>query len=123
MTASQYQANTTLREHLAYIQWLRNQWDEPSRSDHYLMQIAHLLIQQKGKRVPFHKCKLKFTKDGKSAVSQLPSRKRVPTSEEEKKIDTAQKQHVANVAKTRWIGMLGGAKKIRILKPGDPYPK
>jgi hypothetical protein len=33
-------AKTTNREYLAWMEWLDQRWNEPDRTDHYLMQIA-----------------------------------------------------------------------------------
>lgn len=40
MTLHACMKSMTHREYLTWLEWLDQQWDEPSRSDYYLMQIA-----------------------------------------------------------------------------------
>jgi hypothetical protein len=40
MSLSECMESHTNREYEVWMAWLSNQWNEPSRSDHYLMQIA-----------------------------------------------------------------------------------
>jgi hypothetical protein len=36
---------TTYRQYLYWQRWLQRQWNEPDRHDHYLMQIAQVVLQ------------------------------------------------------------------------------
>lgn len=40
MTLGEYLVRVTHREHRLWVEWLSEQWNEPERSDWYLMQIA-----------------------------------------------------------------------------------
>ncbi len=116
MTLSEYMARTTVREHQAYTQWLIDEWDSPSRSDHYLMQIAHILIQansKRGAKVSFDKCKIHFKVKGRPDVLQ--DRMNL-TPEEVAKRETIRRQHAANMAKSVWLGRLG-VKNVRVVRP------
>ena len=37
----------THREYVTWLAWLDEQWNQPDRTDHYLMQIAHCVRQQR----------------------------------------------------------------------------
>ncbi|MEM2932493.1 MAG: hypothetical protein QXI61_06600 [Nitrososphaerota archaeon] len=37
----------TYREYLLWKEWIDNQWNNPSRTDYYLMQIARMLSSRK----------------------------------------------------------------------------
>lgn len=57
----------THRQFLAWRAWLAMEWDRPSRSDHYLMQIASETIRphlKKGAKVRPGDYKLSFTGTG-----------------------------------------------------------
>lgn len=59
----------TLRQLEAWTEWLEEQWNEPSRTDHYLMQIAcEVANVLRKKRIPQGKFKIPFKfvpKEGK----------------------------------------------------------
>ena len=40
-------AETSHREYLTWMVWLNEEWNNPNRTDHYLMQIAQLLSDSK----------------------------------------------------------------------------
>lgn len=40
MSPDQYMRGHSHRQHLTWLAWLDLQWDQPDRSDYYLMQIA-----------------------------------------------------------------------------------
>lgn len=53
----------THRQFTAWQEWLKSEWNEPSRTDHYLMQLNTTLSQVNAKdpkTVKFHESKLKF---------------------------------------------------------------
>ena len=87
----------THREYLTWQKWEAQQWNEPSRSDHYLMRVAQRVQQVLAKepnkitldhqRVPFRQVK-----------QQAPATK--PT-----------KQTLTEWTKARWAGMVGLVRK------------
>lgn len=83
----------THREYLTWMQYLDNQWNQPSRSDHYLMQLAAEVH-----RVPyaFGKKNSKVQTKDKQIKFITPTRKpKQPLSQE--RIDEITRQ-----AKARW---------------------
>lgn len=53
----------TYRQYLVWMEWLRRQWNEPSRSDHYAMQVGAIQAGEKD----LGKLKLKFGSSNSSA--------------------------------------------------------
>ena len=55
------QEKVTHRQYLVMVQWLKDQWDKPSRSDWYLMQVAQkVLMLLTKKELPVGSQKLTF---------------------------------------------------------------
>ena len=49
----------THRQFLTYHEWLKDQWDRPSRTDYYLMQLTAIVKSAaSGKSVTLDQCKL-----------------------------------------------------------------
>ncbi len=47
------------RQYLTLHEWLKEQWDKPSRTDYYLMQLtAEVRSALANKQIPIGKCKL-----------------------------------------------------------------
>lgn len=89
----------THREFLTWGEWFKQQWNEPNRSDHYLMQIACEIVRVNLKKGAAQKLKLsqfllpfKWIMGGQ-AVSP---------------------EEAARQAKRTWIARLGG--KVKIVK-------
>lgn len=83
---------TTHREYLAWMDWLDDQWEKPSRTDNYLMQIAleiRSVLSKNPRSIKLQHFLLKFL--GK---------------EPELTPEQATRQ-----AKARWGGVIRGAKK------------
>ena len=80
------------REYLAWMAKFREEWNEPSRSDYYLMQIAAAMIRMKKGGLDQLKIPFKF-KEG-------------PTKEEAKM--TA--ETATELAKARWKTRLGASR-------------
>lgn len=56
---------TTHREYLAWMDWLNEEWERPSRSDNYLMQIAaevRRVLSKKPNSIKLRDFLLKFKK-------------------------------------------------------------
>lgn len=82
----------THREYRTWTAWLQKQWNEPDRSDYYLMQIAreirYVLSKKKmPKTLEMFKLPFGWTKKAKAK----------PMTEKQK----------VSQAKSRWFGMLG----------------
>ena len=94
MPLSECMKRTTGREYLVWNQWLDNQWNEPSRSDKYIMslslQVANVLSKKfKGKIEDF---KLDFKRDtGKPMTKEG-------------------KEQAAKLSKATWIGAVRAKK-------------
>lgn len=81
----------THRQFLAWGYWLKEQWEHPSRTDYYLMQVAFEVLRgnlSKPAVLKLSDMKLKF-KHGKK-----------PMSEEHKK-------NLTDLAKAQWLGWVG----------------
>ena len=96
----------TYRQFLTWFEWLEMQWNLPTRTDHYLMQIALLLIQAHSadsSSVGLDTLKIKF-------------------SEAKKKTVTAEQraQHMRNVLAV-WVGRVGG--QVREIGTPQDYEK
>ncbi len=84
---------TTHREYLAWINWLDEQWNHPSRSDNYQMQTAQVVRQVLHKKpadVKLSHFHIKFTKE----KSQTPE----------------DKERILKQSKSRWFGWVSGKK-------------
>lgn len=84
----------THREYRTWTAWLEKQWSEPSRSDHYLMQIAREI------RYVLSKKKM----PGTFTMFKIPfgwTKKVKPPTEKQK----------VSQAKSRWLGLLGIKRK------------
>lgn len=65
----------THRQYSAWVAWMAAQWNEPDRTDHYLMQIAYQVAcaaaGKRARRVKFGRFKLPFRRVGGDAPSGL----------------------------------------------------
>lgn len=59
MPLEECRAKTKYLHYLVWLEWLRKQWNEPSRSDYYLMAIARSALQS---RADLAKFKIEFGK-------------------------------------------------------------
>jgi len=86
---------TTHREYKIWERWLQNEWNRPSRTDNYLMQIAQRILQARfpKQKFPLDREEIKFTFYDKKMALQ-------------KAKDKANK-----AARARWFGWLGVGKK------------
>lgn len=75
------------REYLAKLSWLDDQWNEPTRSDYYLMQIAQKVVGVLAKQPELDTLKIPFEVAGKK-----------------KKIS---KEQATIWSKQRWLGGIG----------------
>lgn len=57
MPIFELQARLSHREFLLWKQWLQNKWNEPSRTDYYLMQLTKAVL---GSNAPIDRFKIKF---------------------------------------------------------------
>jgi len=81
----------THREYLLWTSWLDAEWEKPSRSDNYLMQIAMevaRVLSKKPKLFRLEQFKLTWQKE-KPKQSKLT------------------KKEAAKISKARWFGMTG----------------
>jgi hypothetical protein len=96
MPVGEYLRTHTRRQHRVFLAWLDLEWDRPSRTDQYLMQIAYevrLANQRLKKNRPrFKDFRLKFT--GEAARRQAP-----PASAEQ----------AAAWSKALWLGRMQAA--------------
>ncbi len=71
MPLSECIKNTTDREYVAWSEWLNNQWEEPDRTDLYIMQltlqVASMLSKKKMKLNDF---KLEFSSNKSEKQTQ-----------------------------------------------------
>lgn len=83
---------TTRREYLAWLAWLDKEWEHPSRTDYYLMQIAaevNGVLRKKGP-LKLDNFKLRFTDDKKQP-----------------------KKETTQQSKSRWLGLFR-AMKVKV---------
>lgn len=88
----------THRQYLAWQAWLGMEWNRPSRSDHYLMQLALVTMRANMKhpgRVQMKHLQLEFKEVTRTA------------SKPEGRLDPRKIEKAAAVSKARWFGMLG----------------
>lgn len=94
MSLDECMQKTTHRVYLAWIDWLDEQFNHPSKSDNYLMQIAQTIRQvlhKKPASVKLSHFVLKFKKEK-------------PQTPQDKKMTTKQ-------SKFRWFGWVSGSKR------------
>jgi len=78
---------TSHRDYKTWLVWEREQWNDPSRSDHYLMQIAQAIYASKSRSsAALDKFKIPFKFIRRQAQSN---------------------QNMADLAKSRWFGITG----------------
>ena len=90
----------THRQFLLWDLWQREQLNQPSRSDHYLMQIALYILRSNSRRagkLKLEDVRLAFGKPGKGKASRL-------TPEE---------------SKARWLGHVAPNGNLRIVDSPD----
>lgn len=75
------------REYLVWMERFQGEWNNPSRSDYYLMQIAATQIKMKGEKLDRLKIPFKF--EGRPSTSKM-------------SVETA-----TALAKARWHARLG----------------
>lgn len=68
MPVTECLSRVTHREYLIWMERFREEWNEPSRTDYYLMQIAATQIMSK-KRFSLDKLRIKFTTDRPSRTT------------------------------------------------------
>lgn len=56
---------TTHRQYLLWMEWLGQQWNKPSRTDHYIMAATRAILKSKK---PLKKFKLPFEKENEPAA-------------------------------------------------------
>ena len=78
MTVAECQKRMSYREFLTWVAWLDLQWDNPSRTDSYLMQIAYEVHQvlRARKNVKAKNFKLKFSKETRKPLTRQESGRR-----------------------------------------------
>lgn len=85
----------THRQNLVWQEWRGRQWNEPSLTDHYLMQLSHLLVMVNSTKKSTAKLddfRLKFRRRGEDGVQRSPFK-----SAEE----------AAAASKFKWFALLG----------------
>jgi hypothetical protein len=63
----------THRQHLAWREWLESQWNAPSRSDYYVMQLTsdvRSIFAKNPSSVTTEKCKIEFRREGENPKGQ-----------------------------------------------------
>lgn len=74
MPLSRCLEEVSYREYLLWMAWLDKQWNQPDRSDHYLMQvsrdIARVLSKHPG-RIQTKDFKIEFERDGKPLAGEV----------------------------------------------------
>lgn len=97
----------TYLQMLVWLEWLKSEWNEPDRTDHYLMQIAaYVKASSTGKSVDLNSMRIPFKQKSSEAVGL--TRKQI--------LDLAKQRSVARV-------LSRGGPKLRVVRPGEPYPK
>lgn len=86
---------TTHREYRTWVRWMQDEWNNPSRSDYYLMRISQRLIQTNSK-----------TPDKHTLDEQ-----KIPFGFGEKQDEPAQPKSrlslITDFAKARWCALVG----------------
>jgi hypothetical protein len=97
-------ASHTHRQYNAWQEYLDQEWNEPNRTDHYLMQVAELVLRpylEKGVRVKLDDFKIPFRlRRGATPVN----RDEVIQS----------KKRLAEISEHTWIGAVAGGGPIRV---------
>ncbi len=87
----------TNRQYNVWMEWLRQQWNNPSRSDNYLMQIAvevKRVLSKTPNKIKHDQFEIPFTFKKRKAVSKLVAK--------EQTVEQATQR-----SKSRWFGWLG----------------
>lgn len=96
----------THREYRTWSRWLELEWDKPSRSDWFLMQIAaeiRRVLSKKPKLIQLKHFFLKFT-----------------TGKSDKPIEPEMtKEEATRIAKNKWFGLVGYKPKKKEKKNGN----
>lgn len=87
---------TSNREYQAWTEWLDRQWNEPDRTDHYLMQVAREVAYTHVNPRKVGKMKITFEKQ---AVGPEPVPKKMT------------RKQAADAARARWTGRVLQEKK------------
>lgn len=93
-TVEEAQERMSHREYLTRLAWLDAQWNAPDRTDHYLMNIACLILATHGVKSSMAEQKIPFTQ-------AKPKRQLTPEQ---------QKAQAVAMAKAKWLGFLKGTK-------------
>lgn len=101
MSLSECVAKHTYREYLLWLDWLDKQYNEPSRTDYYLMQIAMYVASKFSK------------KTWKLKDFEIPFQVKTEMTEEEK-------QQRALQSKSAWGMILGASKASTNVRKGWP---
>lgn len=88
----------TYREFLVWVDWLNEQWNRPSRTDHYLMQIAREVFCVLRSRVSLDLFKLPFI------IKRL-------EAETTTNIDAKHEADQTALHKSKWLGATGFKRK------------
>ncbi len=110
MSVEKLLTSMTRRELLAWIEYISQDWNKPSRTDHYIMQLSSILVQIMGSKKSsqsIDKYKIKF-----SSSKNKSSSKRQLTREE-----------AASLAKGRWIALVGKPTIVQIPKEENNVSK
>jgi hypothetical protein len=87
----------THREFITWQEWLQEEWNRPSRTDHYLMRIAlevASVLAKDPKSIKIGQFKLEFGKPD-------------PENPDEPSAPKMTKERAANIAKLTWAKRLG----------------
>jgi len=105
MSPREYLAKHTHEEHETWLYWLRDQWNQPSLTDHYLMNLmaeVRRIFAKNPRQVKAEDFKLKFIFEAIEPVD-------AKLSPEERK------KKAAAMSKARWLGMMTAEVKEVIL--------
>lgn len=106
----------THRQFLAWQEWLNLQWNEPDRTDHYLMQVSYDIRRVNAKnpsRVKYKDTRITFKDTRATAQEQKTNDTGEPVNEQ-----GLTKEQVSAISKARWFGMM--TRRVRIIdnRPG-----
>lgn len=87
----------TYQQYLLWMEWYRQEFSTPNRTDYYIMQVAREVAQVLGKSVDMDKFKLKFK------FTEM-VHKTLEEIEAEKK---AKKKAITEASKAKWLSAVG----------------
>lgn len=101
MPLTECMTRTTHRQYQVWMRWLSDEWNRPSRTDHYLMQLA--AMQTKDRTLGEMQIKFERKEEQKPPMTpeEIAEEKRIRTLEAKSRHRTLRKQNLADHPKAQ----------------------